>query len=71
MSRIILPQVFKATLPSTINQIVIIGFYEVLASDAAAFGTAERGIATEEVNIFIGILFFVFSHSLSRYGTNL
>ncbi len=81
MSRIILPQAFKVTLPSTINQIVIIfletpliviiGFFEVLASGAAAFGTAEWGIAAEEVYIFIGIIFFVFSLSLSRYGASL
>ena len=81
MSRVILPQAFKVTLPSTMNQIVIIfletpliviiGFFEVLASGAAAFGTAEWGIAAEEVYIFIGIIFFAFSLSLSRYGANL
>lgn len=78
VSRIILPQAFKITLPATINQIVIIfletpliviiGFFEVLASGNAAFGTAEWGIAAKEVYIFIGAIFFIFSFSLSRYG---
>jgi general L-amino acid transport system permease protein len=78
---IILPQAFKVTLPSTINQIVIIfletplivviGFFEVLASGGAAFGTAEWGIAADEVYIFIGVIFFIFSFSLSRYGAHL
>lgn len=81
VSRIILPQAFKVTLPSTINQIVIvfletpliviIGFFEVLASGNAAFGTAEWGIAAEEVYVFIGLIFFIFSFSLSRYGASL
>lgn len=81
VSRITLPQAFKVTLPSTINQIVIvfletpliviIGFFEVLASGNAAFGTAEWGIAAEEVYIFIGLIFFIFSFSLSRYGSSL
>ena len=81
VNRIILPQAFKISLPSTINQIVIIfletpliviiGFFEVLASGNAAFGTAEWGIAAREVYIFIGIIFFIFSLSLSRYGAYL
>lgn len=81
VSRIVLPQAFKITLPSTINQIVIvfletpliviIGFFEVLASGGAAFGTAEWGIASTEVYIFIGLIFFAFSFSLSRYGARL
>jgi len=81
VSRIILPQAFKITLPSTINQIVIvfletpliviIGFFEVLASGSAAFGTAEWGIAAPEVYIFIGVIFFIFSLGLSRYGAHI
>lgn len=81
VSRIILPQAFKVTLPSTVNQIVIvfletpliviIGFFEVLASGSAAFGTAEWGIAFKEVYIFIGLIFFFFSFNLSRYGARL
>lgn len=78
VSRIILPQAFKVTLPSTINQIVIIfletplitiiGFFEVLASGAAAFGTIEWAIATGEVYLFISIIFFILSFALSSYG---
>lgn len=81
VSRIILPQAFKVTLPSTINQvviifletslIVIIGFFEVMASGNAAFGTAEWSIANAEVYIFIGIIFFVIALSLTRYGASL
>ncbi|UYV38080.1 amino acid ABC transporter permease [Rhodobacteraceae bacterium D3-12] len=78
VSRIILPQAFKITLPATINQIVIIfletplisiiGFFEVLASGAAAFGTLEWGVAVAEVYLFISIVFFMLSFSLSSYG---
>ena len=78
---IILPQAFKITLPSTINQvviifletslIVIIGFFEVLASGNAAFGTAEWSIANVEVYIFIGFIFFIIALSLTRYGAHL
>lgn len=78
MRMVVLPQAFKVTLPATINQIVIIfletplivviGFFDVLASGAAAFGTAEWGIASVEVYLFIGAIFFAFSFSLSRYG---
>lgn len=81
ISRIILPQAFKITLPSTINQVVIIfletplitiiGFFEVLASAAAAFGKLEWSKSWAEVYIFISAIFFVFSFSLSKYGVYL
>lgn len=75
---VLLPQVFKLTLPPTINQIVItfketsliiiIGFFEILASGSAAFGTSEWSNAFIEVYVFIGLIYFVFVFSLSRYG---
>ncbi|MBU2983672.1 amino acid ABC transporter permease [Lentibacter algarum] len=81
VSRIVLPQAFRAALPPTINQFVvtfkdtsiitIIGFFEILASGAAAFGSAEWGFAYVEVYVFIGLIYFSFVFCLSRYGAYL
>lgn len=78
---ILLPQAFKAVLPPTVNQfvitfletslVVVIGFFDVLASGNAAFGTAKWGIAKIEVYLFVAAIFFVFTFSLSRYGAYL
>jgi general L-amino acid transport system permease protein len=75
---IILPQAFRITLPATINQIVIvfletaliviIGFFDILASGNAAFGTAQWGTTSTEVYLFVGAIFFVCCLSLSKYG---
>ena len=80
-SRIILPQAFRNALPPTINQlvitfketslIVIIGFFEILASGNAAYGTGEWSFAYFEVYIFVALVYFVFVFSLSRYGAYL
>ena len=80
-SRIILPQAFRRALPPTINQfvitfketslIVIIGFFEVLASGKAAFGSGEWSFAWVEVYCFVALIYFVFVFSLSRYGVYL
>lgn len=77
-SRIILPQAFRNALPPTINQIVItfketslvviIGFFDVLASGNAAYGSGEWSFAYVEVYVFIGLIYFTFVFSLSRYG---
>lgn len=79
--RIILSQAFRNALPPTINQlvitfketslIVIIGFFEVLASGSAAYGTGEWSFAYFEVYIFVAFVYFVFVFSLSRYGAYL
>ncbi|MGI1661029.1 amino acid ABC transporter permease [Palleronia sp. KMU-117] len=79
--RIILPQAFRIALPPTINQfvisfketslIVIIGFFEVMASGKAAFGTGEWAFAWVEVYTFVAMIYFVFAFSLSRYGAYL
>lgn len=81
ISRIVLPQAFRHALPPTINQFVttfkdttlitIVGFFEVMGSGAAAYGTAEWQFANREVYVFVGLIFFVFVFSLSRYGAHL
>lgn len=78
---ILLPQAFRAVLPPTVNQfvitfletslVVVIGFFDVLASGNAAFGTAKWGIAKIEVYLFVAAIFFIFTFSLSRYGAYL
>jgi len=78
MSRLILPQVFRHALPSTINMVVvtfketaiviIIGFFDVLASAKAAFGTGEWAPHYIEVYIFVGAIYWVFIFSLGQYG---
>ena len=75
---IVLPQAFRNALPPTINQlvitfketslVVIIGFFEILASGNAAYGTAEWNFAHVEVYCFVGFLYFIFVFTLSRYG---
>jgi general L-amino acid transport system permease protein len=80
-SRIILPQAFRNALPPTINQfvisfketslIVIIGFFEVMASGKAAYGSGEWAFAWVEVYVFVALIYFVFVFSLSRYGVYL
>ncbi|MAM74844.1 MAG: amino acid ABC transporter permease [Tistrella sp.] len=79
--RVLLPQVFKAILPPTVNQlvvtfketslIVVIGFFEVLASGATAYGDAEWNFAYLEVYLFVALIYFAFTFSLSRYGAHL
>jgi len=78
---IILPQAFRNALPPTINQFVItfketslvtiIGFFDVMASGRAASGTADWNFAVVEMYVFVGLIFFVFVFSLSRYGAYL
>lgn len=75
---ILLPQAFRNSLPATINQfvitfketsiVIIIGFFEVLASGNAAYGSGEWANAYVEVYIFLALIYFVFVFSLSRYG---
>lgn len=75
---ILLPQAFRNTLPSTINQAVItfketsivtiIGFFEVMASGNAAIGGGEWTEQFVEVYVFLALIYFVFVFGLSRYG---
>lgn len=81
VSYILLPQAFKNALPATINQfvitfketslVIIVGFFEILASGNAAYGTGEWTFAFVEVYAFIAFVYFVFVFSLSRYGAYL
>lgn len=75
---VILPQVFRVTLPQTVNQVVtgfkdtsyiaIVGFFDLVASASAALGTGDWAVAYIEVYIVVGLLYFVFGYSLARYG---
>ncbi len=81
IGHIVLPQTFRNALPPTINQLVItfketslvaiIGFFEVLASGNAAYGTSEWNFAHVEVYCFVALIYFVFVFALSRYGAYL
>lgn len=78
IGRVLLPQAMRNALPATINQfvisfketslVVIVGFFEILASGNAAYGTGEWRFAYVEVYAFIALIYFVFVFSLSRYG---
>ena len=78
ISRILLPQAMRNALPATINQfvisfketslVVIVGFFEIIASGNAAYGTGEWRFAYVEVYTFIAFIYFIFVFSLSRYG---
>ncbi|MCP4765248.1 MAG: amino acid ABC transporter permease [Gammaproteobacteria bacterium] len=81
VSRIQLPQAFRNSLPAIVNQFVItfketsivtiVGFFEILASGSAAYGTGVWTHHYIEVYVFIGMIYFVFVFSLSRYGAYL
>lgn len=81
VSRIQLPQAFRNSLPAIVNQFVItfketsivtiVGFFEILASGSAAFGTGKWTVYYIEVYVFIGAIYFIFVFSLSRYGAYL
>ncbi|RUZ74206.1 amino acid ABC transporter permease [Mesorhizobium sp. M7A.F.Ca.US.006.01.1.1] len=78
IGRVLLPQAMRNALPATINQfvvafketslVIIVGFFEILASGNAAYGTGEWRFAYVEVYAFIAFIYFVFVFSLSRYG---
>ena len=81
VSRIILPQAFRFALPPTINQvviafmetslIVILGFFEITASGNAAFSAGGWNMFYVEVYTFVALIYFVFTFSLSMYGSYL
>lgn len=78
LSKIILPQVFRNALPSTINMVVItfketavvivIGFFEILASANAAYGNGEWTPYYMEVLVFVSAIYWIFLFSLGQYG---
>ncbi len=75
---VILPQVWRLCLPQTVNLVVgsfkdtsyisILGFFDLVASASAAIGTSEWASDYVEVYTIVGLLYFVFTYSLSRYG---
>ncbi|MEM8790195.1 MAG: amino acid ABC transporter permease [Pseudomonadota bacterium] len=75
---IVMPQVFRHALPATINMVVvtfketavviIIGFFDLLASASAAFGTGEWVPYYMETYVFIAFIYWVFISSLGQYG---
>ncbi len=81
VGKILLPQAMRNALPATINQfvigfketslVIVVGFFEILASGNAAYGTGEWTFAYREVYAFIALIYFVFTYSLSRYGAYL
>lgn len=81
VSRILLPQAFRNSLPATINQVVItfketsivtiIGFFEIMASGNAAIGRGDWSGQYVEVYVFVGLIYFLFVFGLSRYGAYL
>ncbi|MEM1074035.1 MAG: amino acid ABC transporter permease [Pseudomonadota bacterium] len=78
LGRIVLPQVFRHALPSTINMVVItfketaiviiIGFFDIMASAKAAFGTGEWAPYYLEVYVFVALIYWAFIFSLGQYG---
>ncbi|GGX60216.1 ABC transporter permease [Tateyamaria omphalii] len=78
LGRIVLPQVFRHALPSTINMVVItfketalviiIGFFDIMASAKAAFGTGEWAPHYLEVYVFVAFIYWAFIFSLGQYG---
>ncbi|MBM7070305.1 amino acid ABC transporter permease [Actibacterium sp. 188UL27-1] len=78
LGRIVLPQVFRHALPSTINMVVItfketalviiIGFFDIMASAKAAFGTGEWAPYYLEVYVFVALIYWLFIFSLGQYG---
>lgn len=81
MSKIVLPQAFRLSLPATINQFVItfmetslfvvVGFVELLSAANTAFQTGDWKFAYLEVYAFISLIYFSFVFGLSRYGAYL
>ncbi|EJN06748.1 amino acid ABC transporter permease [Phyllobacterium sp. YR531] len=78
MGHVVLPQALRNTMPMTINQfvvtfkdtsfIVVVGLFELLAAAKSAYGVPEWSAYSKEVYVFIALIYFVFSYSMSKYG---
>lgn len=78
---IVLPQALRTALPATINHMVItlketsvliiVGMFELTASGNAAFQTGKWQEYYTEVYIFVSLIYFTLSFTLSRYGAYL
>jgi len=81
MAQVILPQVFRHAMPGTVNMVVvtfketalviIIGFFDLLASANAASGSGEWAQHYVEVYVFVGLIYWAFIFSLGQYGAHL
>lgn len=75
---VILPQLFRHSLPATINMVVVtfketalvtaIGFFDVLASSKNAYGTADWAPYYIEVLVFVSLIYWLFIFCLGQYG---
>lgn len=78
---IVLPQALRTALPATINHmvitlketsvLVIVGMFELTASGNAAFQTGKWQEYYIEVYVFVSLIYFTLTYSLSRYGAYL
>jgi len=78
---IVLPQALRTALPATINHmvitlketsvLVIVGMFELTASGNAAFQTGKWQEYYIEVYIFVSLIYFTLTYTLSRYGAYL
>lgn len=78
---VILPQALRSALPATINHMVItlketsvliiVGMFELTASGNAALQSGAWQQYYIEVYIFVSLIYFTLSFSLSRYGAYL
>jgi general L-amino acid transport system permease protein len=78
---IVLPQALRIALPATINHmvitlketsvLVIVGMFELTASGNAAFQTGKWQEYYIEVYIFVSLIYFSLTYTLSRYGAYL
>lgn len=50
---------------------VIIGYFDLLASSNATYGTGEWAFAFVEVYVFVSFIYFIFVFGLSRNGASL
>jgi general L-amino acid transport system permease protein len=78
MRFVILPQVFRVTLPASVNEFVtvlketsvvaIVGLFDLTASANAAYQDGTWNPYWIEVYVFIAALYFVSAYSLGLYG---
>jgi general L-amino acid transport system permease protein len=78
---VILPQVFRISLPQTMNLVVgsfkdtsylaVLGFFDMVAAANTAVGTGDWYGQFVEVYFVVALFYLVFGISLSRYGTYL
>lgn len=77
-SLITLPQAFRIAMPATINQfvitfketslVIIVGLFDLMASAQAAYHSGEWSAYHTEVYVFVALIYFIGSFSLSKYG---